>query len=134
MTPTDGGLPAPDAAWEVETPSGLARMHYFGVPRGGARATLVLGHGAGRGVDSRELVAIAGALPEAEGVDVVLVEQPWHVKGRRVAGAPPTLDKAWTACLRDLKGRSIGVRRLVVGGRSAGARVAVLDRIKSFVT
>ena len=124
MTGSDGGLPPADAVWEVTTSGGLARMHHFGVPRGGARATLVLGHGAGRGVDARELVAIAASLPAADGVEVVLVEQPWHVAGRRVAGAPPTLDKAWTACLRDLKGRNVGVRRLVVGGRSAGARVA----------
>ena len=125
MTPTSPQADiAADAAWEVETPSGVARVHHHMVPHGGARATLVLGHGAGRGVDARELAAIAGSLPEADGVEVVLVEQPWHVSGRRVAGAPATLDKAWIACLKDLRGRGIGVRRLVVGGRSAGARVA----------
>lgn len=125
MTPTSQHFgPPPDAVYEVNTPSGLARLHHHVVPHGGARATLVLGHGAGRGVDARELVAIASALPAAEGVEVVLMQQPWHVEGRRVAGAPTTLDKAWTACLADLRGRGIGVRRLVVGGRSAGARVA----------
>ena len=123
MTPGHSPF-APAEVWEVDTPSGVARAHHHPVPHGGARATLVLGHGAGRGVDARELVAIAGTLPAEHGVEVVLIEQPWHVSGRRVANAPPALDKAWTACIHDLRGRGIGVRRLVVGGRSAGARVA----------
>jgi uncharacterized protein len=109
--------------WEVETPSGLARVHRSAVRHGSARATLVLGHGVGRGVDSPDLVALAGALPEA-GVEVVLVEQPWRVRGLRLGGPASTLDAAWVACLRDLRGRGIGTRRLVVGGRSTGARVA----------
>ena len=109
--------------WEVQTSSGLARVHLSPVRLGSPRATLVLGHGAGGGVEAPDLVAIAEALPEI-GVEVVRVEQPWRVRGSRVAGAPATLDPAWTACLHDLRTRGIGVRRLVCGGRSAGARVA----------
>lgn len=119
-----GTQPAAEVTtWEVPTPSGPARVHLHPVPHGGARATLVLGHGAGSGVAARDLVAIAHGLP-GEGIEVVLVEQPWHVRGARVAGSKPTLDAAWVACLADLRGRGIGVRRLVAGGRSAGARVA----------
>jgi predicted alpha/beta-hydrolase family hydrolase len=109
--------------WEVDTPSGVARTSLHPVPHGRPRATLVLGHGAGRGVDSPDLVAIAEALPEV-GIEVVLVEQPWRVRGQRIGGPGPTLDAAWVACLSDLRSRGVGVRRLVVGGRSAGARVA----------
>jgi predicted alpha/beta-hydrolase family hydrolase len=81
--------------------------------------TLVLGHGAGGGIAARDLVALADALPE-RGVTVVRVEQPWRVAGRKVAGPPPTLDRAWLAVLELL---AVG-GPLVVGGRSAGARVA----------
>ena len=81
--------------------------------------TLVLGHGAGGGIEARDLVALAAALPE-RGVTVLRVEQPWRVAGRRVAGPPATLDRAWVAVLAAL---DIG-GPLVVGGRSAGARVA----------
>ena len=109
--------------WEVDTPSGAARVHHHEVPRGLPRATLVLGHGIGGGVDAPDLRAIADSLPGI-GVEVVLVEQPWRVRGQRVGGPPATLDAAWVACLADLRGRGIGTRRLVVGGRSAGARVA----------
>jgi predicted alpha/beta-hydrolase family hydrolase len=56
---------------------------------------------------------------------VVLVEQPWLVAGRRVAGRPPTLDEAWVPMVTALmSGRGKLPRPLVVGGRSAGARVA----------
>lgn len=109
--------------WDIDTPSGLARAHVHPVPHGRPRASLVLGHGVGRGVDSPDLVAVADALPD-DGIEVVLVEQPWRVAGRRLGGAASTLDHAWVACLRDLRSRGIGTRRLVVGGRSTGARVA----------
>jgi predicted alpha/beta-hydrolase family hydrolase len=109
--------------WEVDTASGLARAHFHPVPHGRPRASLVLGHGVGRGVDSVDLAAIAEGLPD-DGIEVVLVEQPWHVAGKRLGGAASTLDRAWIACLRDLRSRGIGTKRLVVGGRSTGARVA----------
>jgi predicted alpha/beta-hydrolase family hydrolase len=83
------------------------------------RVTLVLGHGAGGGIGARDLEALADALP-SRGVTVVRVEQPWHVAGRRVAAPPPTLDVAWSAVLAELDVTG----PLVVGGRSAGARVA----------
>ena len=54
------------------------------------------------------------------GFEVVLVEQPWRVAGRRVAESPARLDEAWLAVLRALPE---GVPT-VLGGRSAGARVA----------
>jgi predicted alpha/beta-hydrolase family hydrolase len=79
----------------------------------------VLGHGAGGGVDAPDLLAARDA-GLAQGLQVVRVEQPWRVSGRRVAEAPPRLDAAWTAVLAALPGDA----PLVVGGRSAGARVA----------
>jgi uncharacterized protein len=101
----------------IDTPVGEARVE---IRRGtSSRLTLVLGHGAGGGIAARDLEALAGALP-ARGVTVVRVEQPWHVAGRRVAAPPPTLDVAWLAVLAELDVQG----PLVVGGRSAGARVA----------
>ncbi len=79
---------------------------------------LVLGHGAGAGVDTVDVQAAREAA-HALGWRVALVEQPWLVRGRKVAEAPPRLDEAWVEVLATLRGRPI-----VVGGRSAGARVA----------
>ena len=86
----------------------------------GATATLLLSHGAGNGVEARDLAALATALPR-QGVTVAMLEQPWRVAGRKVASPPPTLDVGLTAAHRLLRPRG----PLVVGGRSAGARSAV---------
>jgi uncharacterized protein len=102
----------------LTTPVGDARVDVR--PATGWRlATLVLGHGAGGGIGAADLVALADGLP-AHGVEVVRVEQPWVGAGRRVAAPPPTLDRAWLAVLEHLAVSG----PLLVGGRSAGARVA----------
>lgn len=105
---------------EIATSHGPARAH---VTAGGSRATLVLGHGAGGGVESVDLVQVA---TEAAGVGwrVIRVEQPWRVAGKRVAAAPPKLDEGWRAVLDHLRAGGLLTGPLVLGGRSAGARVA----------
>ncbi len=101
----------------VATPLGDARTHTTDAER--QVGTLVLGHGAGGGVGTADLGALAARLPPL-GLTVVLVDQPWVVAGRKVAAPPPTLDRGWLAVLEALDVRG----RLLVGGRSAGARVA----------
>jgi len=103
--------------FEVPTSVGIARVHLSG--NGGlSDGLLALGHGAGGGVDAPDLLAARNAA-HAVGWRVALVEQPWRVRGRKVAEAPPRLDAAWVEVLATLDGAP-----LVVGGRSAGARVA----------
>ncbi len=101
----------------VDTPHGEGRLHTRRATR--PMATLLLSHGAGGGVEARDLWALADALP-AQDVSVVLFEQPWRVAGRKVATAPPTLDAALTCAADVMRVRT----PLVVGGRSAGARSA----------
>ena len=103
---------------EVPTSVGPARLHRLGRAVAG-RPTLVLGHGAGGGAEAPDLQALAVAASEA-GCACVLVEQPWRVGGGRIAPRPTVLDEAWVQSLRRLRPRG----PLVVGGRSAGARVA----------
>lgn len=79
--------------------------------------TLLLSHGAGGGIEARDLAALASALP-GQGVNVALWEQPWRRSGRKVATPPPTLDVGLRAAASALRVRT----PLVVGGRSAGAR------------
>jgi predicted alpha/beta-hydrolase family hydrolase len=107
-------------AGEVPTPLGPARVHCR-EPAADVAGTLVLGHGAGGGVDSADLSAAAAAAAGA-GWRVLLVEQPWKVAGKRLAPAPARLDEAWAAVLWRVRGQLTGP--LVLGGRSAGARVA----------
>jgi uncharacterized protein len=107
--------------WRVDTPVGEARL-VADEPAGTPRSVLVLGHGAGGGIEARDLLALARALP-ARGVAVVRMEQPWRLAGRRVATPPPQLDRAWLAAVPEAV-RGFAGAPLVLGGRSAGARVA----------
>ena len=106
---------------EVDTPHGLARAHLHPVEE--PRAALVLGHGAGGGIASRDLVAATGAAL-AERLSVALVEQPYRVAGRRSPPPAHQLDAVWTAVVGQLLSGSLRGLPLVVGGRSSGARVA----------
>jgi hypothetical protein len=105
---------------EIDTPLGPARAH---TTDGGSRGTLVLGHGAGGGVESADLLEVTTEAAAA-GWRVIRVEQPWRVAGRRVAPAPPRLDEGWRAVLAALRADGRLTGPLVLGGRSAGARVA----------
>lgn len=103
----------------VPTRAGDARITWH-TARAAPRTVLALGHGAGGGIEARDLRALARALP-ATGVTVALVEQPWRVAGKKVAPAPRTLDAAWRELWPALCSPGLPV---VAGGRSAGARVA----------
>lgn len=85
-------------------------------------AVLWLGHGAGGGIDAVDLAALAARLP-GHGITVARYEQPWRVAGKRVAARPQTLDVAWLETAPRVR-ELAGDLPLVVGGRSAGARVA----------
>jgi predicted alpha/beta-hydrolase family hydrolase len=106
---------------EIDTPYGRANAHLH--PAEEPRAALVLGHGAGGGVASRDLVAVTGAA-RSEGISVALVEQPYRVAGRRSPAPARQLDASWTAVVDELMAGELQGLPLVAGGRSLGARVA----------
>ncbi|MDX2917893.1 MULTISPECIES: alpha/beta family hydrolase [Streptomyces] len=102
----------------VTTDAGEARITW--VPASAPRRVLAVSHGAGGGIEARDLKALAAALP-GQGVTVALVEQPWRVAGKKVAPAPKTLDTGWRGLWPALAAPGLPV---IAGGRSAGARVA----------
>jgi predicted alpha/beta-hydrolase family hydrolase len=107
---------------EIATRSGRAWIDLHR-PRG-ARALLVLTHGAGGGVGTPDLGAITSAAVPAR-IAVALVTQPYRVAGRRTPPAPGPQDEAWTTVVEALrKRRGVGELPLILGGRSNGARVA----------
>ncbi len=105
----------------VETPHGQANVHLHAIDA--PRAALVLGHGAGGGVEAPDLVTVT-EVALAEGITVALVEQPYRVAGRRSPAPAKQLDSAWTAVVGHLGEGELRALPLVVGGRSSGARVA----------
>ncbi|WP_434317983.1 alpha/beta hydrolase family protein [Leifsonia sp. P73] len=107
---------------DVDVPTAAGPGRLVVAPAEHPRALLWLGHGAGGGIGAADLTALAAELP-ALGVTVARYEQPWRVAGKKVASRPPALDAAWletAPVVADLAG---GVP-VIVGGRSAGARVA----------
>jgi predicted alpha/beta-hydrolase family hydrolase len=106
---------------EIETPQGPARAHLD--PDAEPAGTLVLGHGAGGGVEAVDIATAAAVAREAS-FTVVLVEQPYRVAGRRAPAPPRQLDAAWTAVVEHLVAGELAGLPLIVGGRSLGARVA----------
>src|SRR3954465_9607381 len=105
----------------LETPHGPARVHLREVDD--PFAALVLGHGAGGGVESPDLQGATQAGLEGA-LAVALVEQPYRVAGRRSPAPANQLDAAWTAVVEQLRAAALAGLPLVTGGRSAGARVA----------
>jgi predicted alpha/beta-hydrolase family hydrolase len=105
---------------EISTQAGPARVE-LDQP---ATATflLVLTHGAGGGVDSKDLLAVRDAGLRLGGV-VARVLQPYRVRGARAPGAPGPQDAAWLEVVAALRAANPGLP-LVQGGRSNGARVA----------
>lgn len=125
---------------EIPTPRGLAWADIALPGEAVAASLLVLGHGAGGGVTSPDLVAVRDAAVSA-GVVTALVTQPYRVAGRRSPAPAGQLDEAWRAVLAHLTGSAepgVDVPAaaavsgavvpaglpVVVGGRSSGARVA----------
>lgn len=106
---------------EVDTPHGPAKAHLYLADE--PRAALVLGHGAGGAVTSRDLIA-ATDVALSERVSVALVEQPYRVARRRAPAPARQLDAAWTAVVDQLLAGELRGLPLIVGGRSSGARVA----------
>ncbi|MCX4883477.1 alpha/beta family hydrolase [Streptomyces sp. NBC_00847] len=102
----------------IGTDAGDARITLHRATK--ARLVLAVSHGAGGGIEARDLRALAQVLP-GHGVSVALVEQPWRVAGKKVAPAPRTLDVGWRGIWPALAGTGLPV---ISGGRSAGARVA----------
>jgi predicted alpha/beta-hydrolase family hydrolase len=107
---------------EIDTPHGPAAAHIDGPPD--PPATLVLGHGAGGGIEAPDLMTATEVALEA-GLAVVRVLQPYRVAGRKSVAPVKQLDAAWLAVVAALRADGpIGDGKLISGGRSSGARVA----------
>jgi uncharacterized protein len=107
---------------EVVTPSGPAWVD-LDRPRTPV-ALLLLGHGAGGGAESSDLVRVRDAAVAAR-IAVARVTQPYRVAGRRSPAPAPRLDEAWLAAVAETRRqRGLSDVPLFTGGRSSGARVA----------
>ncbi|MDT5041836.1 MAG: uncharacterized protein QOE51_2821 [Actinoplanes sp.] len=109
---------------EIDTPRGPAGVRLT-EPAGPPSAVLILGHGAGGGIDAPDLITVHDTAV-AVGIWVALVTQPYRLAGRRAPAPANQLDEAWTAVVTQVIGteRTGGPLPVILGGRSSGARVA----------
>jgi len=95
-----------------------------------ARCTLVLAHGAGQDMRSAFLDTIAAAL-FADGLRVIRFRFPYMAQmaagaARRPPDPQAVLLAAWNRVIDDLLGAGTDPRRLLIGGKSLGGRMASL--------
>jgi predicted alpha/beta-hydrolase family hydrolase len=105
----------------IDTPAGEARVHLDHPSE--ARAALLLGHGAGGGIEAPDLLAAREAALALR-LAVARVEQPYRVAGRRATPPVATLDSGWTTVAATLLSGPLAGLPCISGGRSSGARVA----------
>lgn len=104
---------------EIVTGSGPARV-VLDEP-GNPEFLFVLTHGAGGGLDSKDLLAARQA-GVGLGAAVARVLQPYRARGARAPGSPDRQDSAWLEIIEGLRHRFPALQ-LVQGGRSNGARL-----------
>ena len=106
---------------ETESVSGLL---YRAPASRRARATLVLGHGAGAGQTHRLMVMFASGLA-SRGIDAATFNFLYTEKGRGAPDRPDKLEGCYRAAIvtvRQIEG--IKENALVIGGKSMGGRIA----------
>ena len=90
--------------------------------RGSGETTVALGHGAGGDRETPLLVRLASALA-ASGRGALLYNFPYTDAGRRVPDSPEVLEMTARAVAEHCGG-PLGARRVVLGGKSMGGRIA----------
>lgn len=107
----------------VAAPQGgeVTAVHYRAATP--ARAALVLAHGAGTNQRHRSMIGLATGIA-ARGVDVVTFNFLFTEQGRRAPDRAPVLEQTWTAVVGAIAAELPADRRLVVGGKSMGGRIA----------
>jgi uncharacterized protein len=98
--------------------------HYPAVPPHPAAPLLVLAHGAGAGQAHPFMVTVAAGLAE-RGVAVVTFDFDYMARGRKTPDRTPVLEDTFRAAIAQAAGTDApGDRRLVIGGKSMGGRIA----------
>jgi uncharacterized protein len=112
----------------------VTALAYRAVPGVSAAPTLILAHGAGADQTSGFMVHFATSLA-ARGVDTVTFNFLYTEQGRRLPDKNDRLESCWRAVIAAVRGgnspahaakgkEKAGRRKLVIGGKSMGGRIA----------
>ncbi len=116
-------LPSPsELTVELEGGGATTALIYEGIAP--AKATLILGHGAGAGQRSGFMVDFARALSSL-GVDVATFNFLYTEQGRKIPDRAPALEACYRSVIAAVRGSVESARRqLFIGGKSMGGRIA----------
>lgn len=109
------------ATFFVEVDGARTTALSYGSPD--ARTTLVLAHGAGAPQTHPWIVDMAQAIA-LRGIHVVTFNFLYAEAGRRAPDRNGVLETTWRAVIHAVRERAAGDRRLFVGGKSMGGRIA----------
>jgi predicted alpha/beta-hydrolase family hydrolase len=113
--------PEPESFRVAVSPSDyVTAIRYRAASRGSGTPVLILAHGAGADQSSGFMVHVATALA-ARGVDTVTFNFLYTEQGRRVPDKNDKLESCWRAVIAAVRN---GRRKLVIGGKSMGGRIA----------
>jgi uncharacterized protein len=107
----------------IQVEKGVAVSGILHEPRVASGTGIVLGHGAGADMTSALVVAAADGLAE-RGHATLRFNFPYRELGKKVPDPPAKLQRAFRAAALAL--RATGMKKLVIGGKSLGGRVASL--------
>jgi predicted alpha/beta-hydrolase family hydrolase len=113
-------MPTPEVRSELDLPSGTVSTAW--VAPAEPVATLVLGHGAGAGMDHPFMAGFSRAI-SGEGVATLRFNFPYIERGRRSPGPERVLREAWLGAFDAGVARS-GGKVVLAGGKSLGGRIA----------
>ena len=102
----------------LETAAGTVACKVDG---GGSETVLVLAHGAGAGMDHPFMASVAGMLSEE--VDVVRFNCHYVEAGKKAPDRQPVLERTYSDVVDHVRSE-LGPRRLLLGGKSMGGRIA----------
>ena len=101
----------------------VSAMRYSGTEAPPTGTTLVLAHGAGAPQTHPFMTAFARRL-SARGIDVVTFNFLYMERGRRAPDPKPRLEACYRAVIAAARARTGEDRRIVIGGKSMGGRIA----------
>jgi len=113
-------MTTPEVRAELELPAGTVSTAW--VAPADPVATLVLGHGAGAGMDHPFMAGFSRAISD-EGVATLRFNFPYVERGRRSPDPERVLREAWLGAFEAGVARSDG-RAVLAGGKSLGGRIA----------
>jgi predicted alpha/beta-hydrolase family hydrolase len=113
-------VPTPEVRSELDLPSGTVSTAW--VAPAEPVATLVLGHGAGAGMDHPFMAGFSRAI-SGEGVATLRFNFPYIERGRRSPDPERVLREAWLGAFDAGVARS-GGKVVLAGGKSLGGRIA----------